>query len=75
MSRLVGRDPFARTELISERVYVQAAKTCGWCGQVKRTPNGSPFLFAYTQESGGGRSDRVPGLFCSVGCMRSFHGD
>lgn len=72
MSTLISRDPFARTELHRTRHYVQAS-TCAWCGQVKQTPKGAKYLYAYDVQSDGGRRSMVSRFFCSVGCMRSFH--
>lgn len=70
MSRMVARDPFARTELHSEIVY---DRTCKWCGGFKTTSGGKQFCYRYRSESDGGRKSDIPGNFCSVTCMRAYH--
>lgn len=72
MSTLVSRDPFARTEIHRTRHYVSAS-TCRECGNVKSTPKGATYLYAYDVQSDGGRRSMLSGFFCSVGCMRAFH--
>ena len=81
MSALISRDPFARTEIHRRRVYGAHDNTtygignCRWCGSV-RSVHAAPsrkFLYQYSQESDGGRKLDIPGLFCSVGCMRTYH--
>lgn len=78
MSRLISRDPFARTELHRTTVTVEWA-TCKNCGSVNK-PTGSRGqyigrkLFRYHTEHDGGRRDDHPGLFCSVGCFRCYNG-
>lgn len=67
MTALVSRDPFARTELHRETVYAPAS-TCAWCGSARNSKK----LFRYRTESDGGRVFPHIGLFCSVGCFRSF---
>ena len=75
MSRLVSRDPFARTELHSERVYDIRNNDCHWCGRTPRTPRkNTPYLHRYWIEHDGGRKEDIRGLFCSADCMRSHHG-
>lgn len=63
MSRLISRDPFARTELHRASV---GTGSCKWCGSHKR-------LDHYWTESDGGRKFAHPGLFCSVSCFRSYN--
>lgn len=71
----VSRDPFAREEIHRQtvrpfRVNGIAAKTgCKWCGNTNAKGN----LFQYRVESDGGRKSEIPGLFCSIGCMRIYH--
>lgn len=73
MSTMISRDPFAREEIHRLRVYTR--ETCRWCGQRKQTPRtGKDFLYQYSVESDGGRKSDIRGLFCSVGCMRSYTG-
>lgn len=73
MSRLVSRDPFAREELHSKRVYV-SGETCAFCGQTSETFRGKRFLMSYYMESDGGRKNYIRGRFCSISCMRAYHG-
>lgn len=80
MTTLISRDPFARTELHRAHVYKSdyynnggIFLNCRWCGNVKTTPKGRGFLFQYSQESDGGSKSNIPGLFCSIDCMRSYH--
>jgi hypothetical protein len=44
-------------------------RECAWCGQKRK--NGT--LFRYGIWSDGGRQDWQDELFCSVGCMLSYH--
>ena len=69
MARHIVRDPFARETLCSrtEETY----QTCSWCGS-KRRETGR--LFRYYVERDSGRDSDINGLFCSVGCMRVYHG-
>lgn len=75
MSRMIARDPFARTELHRENMSVGATTSCSWCGGGKMTQGGHRLLYRYFTESDGGRTYNHPGLFCGVGCFRSYHGD
>lgn len=72
---LISRDPFARSELHSERVYLMSAReSCAWCGDVKRTPKARrPYLLSYRTESDGGRTFPARGLFCSAACFRTYN--
>jgi len=63
-TRLISRDPFARTEL-HKRLYSKQHE-CGWCGQVGK-------VYEFETQSDGGRTFPHPGKFCSVSCFRSFH--
>jgi hypothetical protein len=69
---LIKRDSFARTELHSERVLTN--KTCMFCGTVKVNRRGHGYLYLYHNESDGGTVSKIPGHFCSAGCMRAYHG-
>ena len=65
----ISRDVFARRELHSVSVTPHDGETCTWCGNL----SGNGKLYAYRLEYDGGSKERVPGRFCSVACMRSYH--
>lgn len=65
----ISRGPFARQEL--HKRSVPAASGCNFCGS---TRNGAK-LFQYYVETDGGRKSDIRGLFCSIGCMRAYHGN
>jgi hypothetical protein len=69
MTRLISRDPFARSELHRETIDAMGS-TCSWCGQVRVGDK----LYVYWTESdsrGGRRTHN--GQFCSIGCHNSYH--
>jgi hypothetical protein len=66
------RDPFARHELHSEREY-EPAGTCAWCGQVRETRGGRPWLYRFRIETDGGRKFEAAKLFCSRSCHTSYN--
>jgi hypothetical protein len=70
----ISRDPFAREELHRERIYTSG--TCKECGQVRHTPRGRSYLYQYRVEGDANpsRPGVVPGLYCSIGCMRAYQG-
>jgi hypothetical protein len=63
----VARDPFARHDVI--RRTETARNGCASCGQRRRGDR----LFRYGIWSDGGRQHWQDELFCSAGCMRSYH--
>ena len=72
MSRLISRDPFARTELHRHKRFAKgqaSGMACKECGQ----PSESVTLYQYSTETDGGRKFFHSGLYCSVGCFRA-HG-
>ena len=71
MMSYVSRDPFARTEL--HRIPVHTLQTCDFCGQARKIKS-TNLLYTYQIEHDGGRKESIRGLFCSIGCMRSYHG-
>lgn len=76
MSQLMNRDPFAREELHREKVQV-TAKTCTWCGCVKRlrtSPN-RPFLYRYWIEADRVMQSRnyINGMYCSQSCFHAYN--
>jgi hypothetical protein len=64
----IARDPFARYDLI-RRQEPPVTGGCAWCGGHNWTGK----LFRYGTWSDGGRQHWQDKLFCSVGCMRSYH--
>lgn len=67
MSRLVSRDPFARTALYKESVGHQHGRKCDWCGRETMR------LYRFRTESDGGRKNTHKGLFCSKSCHDDYH--
>lgn len=69
MSRIISRDPFARTTLVRVQFnFERLASLCAQCGQSSHP------IYGYRIHHDGGREEIIKGLFCSVGCMRSYHG-
>ena len=85
MSRQLSRGPFARETLHARRhtgctvdtpepgTFGARLYACDWCGTTKRTKRGRPYAYRFTVESDAGRTSEIPGTFCSVSCMRTFH--
>lgn len=81
MPRQLSRDPFARESLHARRVtapsgdmgHMDRLYCCDYCGTTKRTKRGRPYAYRFTVESDAGRTSEIPGTFCSVSCMRTFH--
>lgn len=72
----ISRDPFARTTLLRERIYVHS-ETCVWCGHQKVIAHSSQrYLFRYSTKKDGIHTQPQPhsGLFCSKSCHDSYHG-
>lgn len=71
--RQISHDAFARRSIYRETVFT-LAKTCEFCGNVKRTPKGKAYLFKYYSEDEGIRTQKIPvkGLFCSISCARAY---
>jgi len=65
VSTLISRDPFARQELHREKITRNPKGECQWCGQEAR--------FTYYVERDGGGRNQLAGVFCAIGCMRSYH--
>lgn len=71
-SRMIRRDPFARTEL--HRIVVHTDAGCSWCGGLRYNPKGGArTLFVYETQSDGGRNSTHKGRFCSISCHDSYH--
>ena len=66
-----NRDPFAREELHSERVY-EPGQPCDWCGQLRQTKSGRPWLYRFRVEPDAGRTFRDHKLFCSRECRPAY---
>jgi hypothetical protein len=63
--RTIVRDPFTRAALV--RYDAGLVRTCDWCGN-----RAGKFRYAYDPDSG--PEVAIKGQFCSVGCMRAYHG-
>lgn len=64
----ISRDPFSRTEL--HRTHFRGPQTnCRECGQQPKRG-----LYSYHVEHDGGRKEHIEGGFCSISCMRAYHG-
>jgi hypothetical protein len=68
----VARDPFARVELVRRALTAEdtGGQQCCWCGG--KRPRGGLFEYGVERDARPGRVAEIPGLFCSVGCMRSY---
>lgn len=70
---LVSRDPFAREEIHRTGIRPTGDESCRFCGvSVWQTPRKR--LWRYWIETDGGTKHEISGQFCSIGCMRSYHG-
>lgn len=75
---MISRDPFARNELHKKKVdyrYLsdgtKAPQECYNCdGQ-----DGKGNVHVFETHSDGGRKYEIKGKFCSVSCMRQYHGE
>lgn len=68
----ISRNPFAREEIHRESIRpgdFGIKHVCAWCGNTNAHGN----VFQYRVESDGGRKSEIPGHFCSIGCMRTYH--
>ena len=71
MATQISHDAFARESILREVVSVGPGRTCKYCGGVRKNQT----LFQYFVESDqyGSRPNKIDGLFCSIGCMRTYH--
>ena len=71
--RAISHDAFGRFTIYRETVFT-VAKTCEFCGNAKKTPKGTPYLYKYYVENDGITARKIPlkGLFCSISCARSY---
>lgn len=65
---MISRNPFAREELHKET----AVGFCEFCGHTNRY--GKAWQYWIEQDRVQYRRDYIPGLFCSIACMKSYHG-
>lgn len=68
----VSRDCFAREEVHRRNIFT--ATSCDFCGSYRYTKRHRSYLYEYRIETDGGSKNTIRGLFCSVGCMRAYHG-
>jgi hypothetical protein len=68
----ISRDPFARETLTRETLHIdhRTGPTCEWCGN---NPYDRLFRYYIEPDSVRDRSSPITGLFCCIGCMRSYH--
>lgn len=79
---LINRNPFAREELHRATIHLgseaPSSATCSWCGNVRHTKSGKPYLYEYGTERDGISASYTArqnhsGLFCCKGCHDSYH--
>jgi hypothetical protein len=70
----IGRDPFARFDIVRDALQARVGQTCDWCGQVRQGKRGRRLLFRYGHWSDGGRTGWLKGSFCSYSCCKAYHG-
>ena len=83
MSRIISRDPFARTELHRETFtgfsvdvkggFGDRLYECHFCGNVRRSPNGHPQAYRFSTVTDGGRAYQHKGSFCCKACHDAYH--
>ena len=61
-----GRDPYARQDIRKTSV----PGTCRFCGSQNRYGK----VWQYHVEPDAGRPFDIPGQFCSIDCLNSYHG-
>lgn len=73
MATVIGRNSFARHDIIRERAE-NTTGGCDWCGQVKMLRSG-PALFRYGTEPDAIRTQQhwMKGKFCSYDCCKIYH--
>lgn len=70
----ISHDGFARQSIMRETV--RTAEGCASCGMRRQNKKGRSLyrLFRYcVQPDDSGRTNPIQGLFCSIGCMRTYH--
>lgn len=74
MARFISHDPYARQETWSETVHTSGTcKNCGYSGKVLKS--GYHLLYIYWIADDNGKEHKIAGKFCSIGCMRAYHGE
>ena len=74
--RALARDPFARTTLVRALLpSLASGETCAWCGSVRYSRGGTPYLYRYGTEADAihPRIQWHDGAFCSKSCHDAFH--
>lgn len=74
MASTISHDGFARTELVRETSYSGARKGCTNCDGSSKARH----LFRYgtrRDDSLSGVVNWHKGVFCSIGCFRTCHGE
>lgn len=66
--RTIGRDPFARHDVIRQRVD-DASGGCDWCGELSAKRK----RYRYGISPDAGREHFMQGKFCSFSCCKSYH--
>lgn len=69
MKTQISHDAFARYTV--DRETVETTSTCACCGNKRKS--GRLFQYSTQSDGYGARSYNIPGLFCSIGCMREYH--
>ena len=64
---IVGRDSFARLDVVRYNVPKGQRKTCAFCGAPAR------FRYGYSRDEWGARTVVSDEQFCSKGCHDSYH--
>ena len=72
MATQISHDAFARESILRETVSVRSGRTCEWCGGIRK--NQTLFQYFIEPDSYGSSRNEIKGLFCSIGCMRTYHG-
>lgn len=67
----INHDPFSRVELQRESLPAQAGG-CKFCGNLNY--KGGLFRYLISRDDRPSRPDALRGVFCSIQCMRSYHG-
>lgn len=72
MSAQISHDASARESLVRKVVAPLSYQHCSWCG--RRNAHGKLFRYSTAPDANSARENIIIGLFCSVQCMRIYHG-